>query len=116
MASERRAEKLNMLLQEEIARILDREAEIPEGSLLTVTRVQVSSDVHYASVFVSILGNDPKGVIKFLRKNVYAIQQALNRKVRMRPVPKIRFSIDEGEYERERVERSLAKLKKEEEI
>lgn len=111
MASTRRIEKLNMLLREEISKILDRDIEVSEGTMLTVTRVAISSDGQYATVFVSLLGKNPKEALEILKKSVYYIQQVLNRRVRMRPVPKIHFEIDEAEFQREKVERSLAKLK-----
>lgn len=116
MAAERRIEKLKNLLREQISGILDREIDFPEGTIITVTKVSLSPDVHYATIFFSILGKDPKNALEILQKNVYNIQQMLNRKVRMRPVPKIRFALDEGEMEREKVEKSLAKLKRDKEI
>ena len=116
MASIRRIEKLNMLLQEELARIIDREADLPVGTILTVTRVTISPDAHYATVFVSLLGKNPKEALEILKKNVYTIQQMLNRRVKMRPVPKIRFEIDKAELQREKVERALAKLKRKREM
>ncbi len=112
MASPRRVEKLNILLQEEIAKILDEELEFPEGSLVTITRVSISQDAYYAVIFVSVLGKDPRKCLESLRKNTYHIQQLLNRRLRMRPVPKIRFVVDEGELKRESVEKSLAELKR----
>jgi ribosome-binding factor A len=47
-----------------------------------------------------------------LFKKIYIIQQSLNRRLRMRPVPRIRFTLDEEELRREKVERSLAALKR----
>ena len=116
MPSILRIEKLNILLKEELSKILDREIELPEDHLATITRVSVSPDAHYAAVFVSILGPHPKTALGNLSKNVYNVQQTLNRKVRMRPVPKIHFEIDEEEKRRESVEKSLADLKKKGEI
>lgn len=112
MASELRLQKLNELLKEEIAKIIEREVEFPEGILVTVTRVNISSDCYYASVLISILGEEVKGAMEILSKNVYHIQQILNRKVRMRPVPQIHFAMDEEELRRENVEKSLAELKR----
>lgn len=112
MASPKRIEKLNILLQEEIAKILDEELEFPEGNLVTVTRVSISSDVYYGIVLVSVLGKDPLKCLEKLEKNTYHIQQLLNRRLRIRPVPKIRFVIDGGEMKREAIEKSLAKLKR----
>lgn len=112
MASPRRIEKLNILLQKELAKILDEELEFPEGNLVTVIRVSISSDAYYAVVFISILGKDLHKSLEILEKNIYYIQKLLNRRLRMRPVPKIRFTIDEGEMKRETVEKFLTELKR----
>lgn len=127
MAVERRVEKINNLLQEELARILERESEMRNDSLVTVTRVETSPDLQYASVYVSVFPHPDKAssqkqvvrttpTLEILRKNVYHIQQMLNRRLRMRPIPKISFIPDEGEMRREIVEETLADLKQRGEI
>ncbi|MEK7074832.1 MAG: 30S ribosome-binding factor RbfA [Patescibacteria group bacterium] len=108
-----RGEKLNMLMRDELGKIIDRTLEFPEGVLVTLTHVHTSSDLRYASVFFSIFNGDSTHVLEMLDKNVYHIQQQLNKALRMRPVPKIRFVIDQEEIRREAVEQSLAKIKRE---
>jgi len=116
MPSELRIEKLNNLFREELAKIIDRELEFPEGVLVTITKVETSPDGHYADVLLSIFGKKEREAMENLRKNVYTIQHMLNRKMRIRPVPKIRFAVDESEEKREGVEKSLMELKKKKEI
>ncbi|MDP3710709.1 MAG: 30S ribosome-binding factor RbfA [bacterium] len=116
MSGSLRVEKLENVLREEISKIIDKDIDLPDDNLLTITRVEISPDVHYADVFVSILGKDPRGVLEVLRKSVYNIQQPLNKKIRRRPVPAIRFRLDEQELRRESIERSLSKIKKNNEI
>lgn len=114
MASPRRIERLNVLLREELGRIIDREIEMPAGVMVTLTRVAISPDMFYATVSFSVFGSDASGteeILEILHKNIYHIQQALNRKMRIRPVPKIRFEIDKEELQREKIEHSLSRLK-----
>ncbi len=113
----KRLEQVNELIKEELSKILDRMIEFPEGVMVTLTRVEVSEDKLYANAHVSFLHTRDGGVLeneilKILGKNVYAVQQALNKKLRMRPVPKIRFFIDEAEKHRERIEELLSGLEK----
>lgn len=108
-----RGEKLNMLMRDELGKIIDRTLEFPEGALVTITRVHTSPDLRYATVFISVFNTDNATVLEMLDKNVYHIQQQLNKVLRMRPVPKIRFAIDEEEIRRETLERSLARIKHE---
>lgn len=116
MPTLRRLEKLNALLAEELSKIIDRELEFPDDFLVTVTRVIISNDARYASAHVSVFGGEPAAALEILSKNVYTIQQILNKRLRMRPVPKIRFMVDEQELLREKVEKSLAELKRKKEI
>lgn len=116
MASERRLEKLNNLVKEELSKIIVRDLDFPDDTLITITHVILSPDVKYAAVFVSVLGKSPKEALEILSKNVYNIQHLLTRRLKMRPVPKIHFEVDEEELRREKVEKSLSKLKKKGEI
>ena len=116
MASPRRIEQLSVFLKEEVSKIIDRELEFPEGCLVTLTRMVISKDSRYATIFLSVLGGIETEVLAVFEKNIYPIQQMLNRAVRMRPVPQIRFLPDIAEDRRERVEKSLAELKRTGEI
>lgn len=116
MPSPIRREKLSMVFREELSKIVDREMDFPEGNLVTITKIIISDDGYYARALLSILGNNPAETLDILKKNIYHIQQALNRKVRVRPVPKITFVLDHEEFKREAVERALAKIKRGKEL
>ena len=111
MANARRIEKVNILLRELIAEILKRELQFPDGVLVTVTRVVTSQDMHYADVLISVLGADSEeeSILAELTRNVGEVQHLMNRRVRMRPVPRITFKIDREEKKRERIEKILAR-------
>ena len=111
-----RGEKLNMLMRDELGKIIDRDIEFAEHTLVTLTRIVTSSDLRYATVFLSVLNGSEENALELLAKNIYHIQQRLNRILRMRPVPKIRFAIDEEELRRESVEKSLAQIKQKGEL
>lgn len=116
MPSPLRREKLSMLFREELSKIIDREIDFPEGNLVTITKIAISEDGYYATVFLSILGSSPEEALEILTKNIYHVQQMLNRRVRMRPVPRISFALDREEFNRETVEKRLAELKRKKEL
>ena len=116
MATLRRIERINQLLREEVTKIIDRELEFAEDAMVTITRVVTSRDALHANVYFSTLGTSPRDVLAVLEKNIYHIQQMVNRRLRMRPVPKIRFAPDAEEENRERVEHALAAAKREQEL
>ena len=91
----RRLDKINQLLQEEIGKIILRELDLDKNILVTITRVDTSSDLAHATAFFSTLARDKEEeALAALTHSVSDIQHVLNRKLRMRPVPKIRFAID----------------------
>ena len=66
MATELRIEKLNNLLKEELSKIIVRDMDFPADTLVTITRVDISPNVKYAAVFVSILGKSPKEALEIV--------------------------------------------------
>ena len=112
MASPRRVEQISILIREVIARILVEDFVPPAGAMVTVTRVVPSEDLQYAGIYISVLGGGETvegAALTTLKRETGAIQHRLNRALRMRPVPKIHFAIDETEKRRERVEQILGK-------
>lgn len=107
MAETRRWEKVNLLMRDELADILNREIELPDGIMVTVTRVVSSHDLYYANVFISVFPQKEEKIITFLNKATPYVQAILNKELKMRPVPRIQFRIDEDEKTRERIEKLL---------
>jgi ribosome-binding factor A len=106
----KRIERASEVIKKELAAIVPREIEAP-NTFVTLTRVEVSSDLHYADVyFLTIPDKASEGVAAELDKNVYLIQQKLNKRLRMRPVPKIRFRIDQGEQEAAKIDEILKRI------
>ena len=92
--------KVNKLIKQEIGKIISSEINFPIDIMVTVMKTEVSKDLRYADVFISILPFE-KGeeIQELLKENMYDIQKTLNKKLFMKPLPRIRFCIDEsGEY------------------
>jgi len=105
----RRIEQVNDLLREELGKIIIRDIEFPAGSLVTITRAVTSPDLHYADIFVSIMpASREEEALELLATEVGKIQHALNRKLRMRPVPRIKFRVDREQKRVDRIESLLA--------
>lgn len=113
MPTVRRLERINQLLKKQIGEIFLREINFNDA-LVTITDVLVSGNLQEAKIRITVLPeNQEKKVLDILFRNIFDIQQVLNRKLNMRPVPKIIFEIDRGtksEYEIDRL-LSAAKLK-----
>ncbi|MEW6407284.1 MAG: 30S ribosome-binding factor RbfA [Patescibacteria group bacterium] len=90
-----RIEKLNSLIKEELAKIIEREIEFSRDVLVTVTKVETSIDTTHARAWISVLPeNKSSEVLKKLQRTIGVMQGLLNKKLIMRYVPKISFKID----------------------
>ena len=88
--------KVNELIKQELGNILVREVSIP-GVLVTIISVETSKDLRYSRALLSIFPEKKTGTtLKILKKEVYKIQKELDKRLFMRPVPKIRFTIDKS--------------------
>lgn len=113
MSDPKRIQRLNSLIKREISQILLREFDFSLDLLVTVTRVEVSSDLIDCGIWVSVFPEGKKEkVLEFLNNKIYFIQQKLNHRLRMRPIPKIRFSEETMTAEAGQVEEVLERLKK----
>src|ERR1700735_864927 len=97
--SSRRIEKLNSLLREVIALVIRRDVNNPEvHPLTTVSRVEVTDDLSYAKVYLSIIATDAekKKTVDALRKAAGFIGATALHEVTIRYFPKLSFYLDDS--------------------
>jgi ribosome-binding factor A len=110
----KRIQRVNQLIKREISQIILREIDSPKDTLITVTRVETTPNLIESRVFISVLPEENcEKIIKFLKKIIYQLQQKINKKLKMRPVPKIIFMEEKKTAEAARIEKILDELKKE---
>jgi len=110
-----RVAQVQRLMKEELSKILFREVEMPEGAVVTLTRVDASPNLQQAKVYISVVPDEKgKDVLRVLKQSIYDIQQDLNEKLVMRPVPKIQWMLETATAEAQRIEELLDRIKKEE--
>jgi len=106
-----RLTKVNNLLREEISKAIFEELRLPEGVIVTITIVTVSRTLEHASVGVSIFPTShEKEILKLINQHIYPIQQIINKRLHMRPVPKIMFKLDNQVERIEKIEKILEKV------
>lgn len=110
----KRIERVNEVIREELCKIFLKEIDFPDGVLVTITRVVTSSNIIQAKVFVSVLPDrKTENVFNILNKIIYGIQQKINHRLRMRPIPRIQFEREEKIKEAARIEQLLEQVKEE---
>ncbi len=109
----RRTERLNDLLREELSWILTRQMRDPRLSVLvTITKVEISSDLRQAVVHVSVLGTaeEKQTTLEMLRSASGFLQRELKPKLDLRYVPYLSFKLDESIEEGIRMQRLMDSL------
>lgn len=108
----KRIQRVNQLIKRELSQILLREVDFPKDTLVTVTRIETSVDLNQVRVFFSVMPeNQTPDVLKILNRKIYTIQQILNKRLKMRPIPRIKFIEEKETKEAGRIEELLEKIK-----
>ena len=108
----KRIERVNSLIQKELGKIILREVELPVGVLATLTRVETSANLIDAKAYIAVLPSEKtERVLEILNKIIYELQKILNRRLRMRPIPKIRFIKEKQTAEAAKIEGLLEEIK-----
>lgn len=110
-----RPERVAHLMQREIAEILQRDLNDPRLShLVSVTDVEVTRDLSFARVFVSILESDTTHAhtLAALNRAAGFVRHALSPRLGLREVPELRFVHDPSIERGARIEDILKKLER----
>lgn len=91
-----RIDRINELLRETISEILLYEVKDPRIRFVTVTEVRVSPDLRYCRVYYTVYGDEVerKRVHEGLERAANFVRQEVNKRVRLRFVPEIKFEFD----------------------
>jgi ribosome-binding factor A len=112
----KRTDRLNSLLQEVIAEVIMREIRNPKiSTLLTIKKVEITKDLHYAKVYVSMLGSDleKKQTLKALKSAAGFISVQASKKVIMKYFPSLTFQFDDTLEDEIRIHTLLEKIHEE---
>lgn len=111
-----RTDRLNSLLKEVISDVIRREVRNPHvNTLLTVTRVDITKDLHQAKVYVSVIGTDAQKseTLEALQTAAGFIAVTASKEVVMRYFPALTFKLDDSVDKHFRVEKLLGELNEE---
>ncbi len=95
----RRTERLSRAIQAEISRLLEKEVNDPRlSSLISVTHVTVSEDLHHVRVYVSVIGDDAMRTetLDGFRAATGFIRREVSANLRMRHAPDFAFEYDDS--------------------
>ena len=113
----RRAERVSELLREMLGRLLTEGLQDPRvGKLVTIQRVDVSTDLQYATIRVTVLGDDARRreAIAGLTAATPYLRRQVGQRLSLKHTPELRFTFDESIERGDRVLSLLDSLKDQE--
>lgn len=93
-----RQRRVGEQIQREIARLIQQELKDPRLGMVTVSAVEVTRDMSYATVYITVLGDSShiKQTLAILEKASGFLRKELSRLITLRSMPTLRFRYDES--------------------
>ena len=108
-----RVEKANSVLQRKIAQIIESDLNDPrlEGQLITISSVDISSDLTYAKIFLSVFGpKDAQESLSAIQNASGYIRKELSKVLKFRALPELKFILDGSAEYSEKINNMLKKI------
>ena len=102
-------ERINDNLQEAISYIIFQEVKNPNIKFVTITAVNTTSDLSYAKVYFTTLG-DKQETLKALKSAKGFIRNELKEKVELRNIPELEFVYDESIEYGQKIEEKIKEI------
>ncbi|MCR4418940.1 MAG: 30S ribosome-binding factor RbfA [Clostridia bacterium] len=110
-----RVQRVAEQIKKEIASILKHEMKDPRLGFVSVTDVELSPDLHYAKVYVSVLGDDQaqRESLEVLNKATGFVRREIGERLSLRFVPELAFRFDPSIQRGARIAELLHQLRRE---
>ena len=111
----RRTERLGHQMRIELADLIARHVKDPRIGFATVTRVEISADLHHARVYVSVLGSpeEQQSSLAGLSSAAGFLRHEISHRLSLRRIPEMAFILDHGAEAGEKIEKLLQEIHKE---
>jgi ribosome-binding factor A len=117
MAQGHRPDRVADQIRQELSELLTRGAVHDPGiGFITLTRVQVSTDLQHARVFYTSMGDEKarRETSRALQRATPFLRRHLGDRLRLRRVPELEFRFDQSIEHQDRIEQILRDLHEEE--
>ena len=107
-------EKMDNIIQKEVSEIIQFELKNPKIGFVTITGVDVTTDMSYAKVFVSFLGQNARkeAGLKALNQSKGFIRSELAKRLTIRKTPELIFQLDNSLEKGNKIEQILHDINK----
>ena len=109
----RRVERVAHQIRGEVAELITQELKDPRIGFTTVTRVELSDDLAYARILVSVLGGPEveRRTLEGLASATAYLRHEIGKRLKLRRTPNLNFVLDHGAEDSQKIEMLLQKLR-----
>ena len=117
MADSRRQDRVAALIQRELSEIIQRSVKDPRVAFCSVTQAEVSPDLKYVDVKVSVIGDEAQKekALAGLKSAAGFLRREIGKRLTLRYSPELRFAIDESAEYLLRIDGLLKSVRSEDE-
>ena len=110
-----KTERLGNVLEKEISRILMLEIKDKDIKFVTITHVELSTDLSYAKVYCTVLDDNirDKCLHDLNKAKGFIRNELIKRKIEIRKMPELKFVYDESIEYGNKIEKIIEKIHKE---
>ncbi len=108
----RRPERLGHEIRVVLAELMVRQVKDPRIGFATITRVEMTPDLHHARIFVSVLGTpeEKESTLEGLKSAAGFLRHEMGHQLNLRRAPQLDFILDYGADATDRIETLLQQL------
>lgn len=108
----KRSHRVGELIHQEVSKMIQFELKDPRIGFVTVTGVEISSDIQHAKIYYTVMGDEAARVQtgRGLEKALPYIRRELGRRLHLRSVPELSFHFDASIEYGNRIESLLKEI------
>lgn len=109
-----RLDKVNSNIKQIFGEIIQKEADLPPDTMVTISAVETSKNLQTSTVWLLVLPFDKsQKTLRKLQPQMYHLQGIFNRELKIKPLPRLILKIDHGAEHADNIERKIAELHQE---
>ena len=115
MPEPRRIDRIRALIQRELSELIQQELKDPRVKFCSVSQVEVSSDLRYADVKLSVVGNKRQKALTLagIQHASSFLRREVAQRIGLRHAMELRFELDEGVDHLMQIDRLLKQVQAE---
>lgn len=115
MFTYKRSERVKEQMLKVINEVIKNEVKDPRIGFVTITRLELTENLRFARVYVSVMGSDDERMQSFkgIKSATSFIRSRLGKNMRIKKVPELNFVLDHGQEDSDRINRLMHQLESE---